>query len=451
MVSTMIERHYDEEALISLLDSNRAGSDTHLLSCTDCTDKLESFRMIADAMHDRDVWDAREVRTQAIPATIATLRAFADRMADEDSAAETLLTELLAGDRETWLARLAHHPEWRTAGVVRKLIDAASRAIDTMPPDAVEMTTLATNIAEHLDPAASPSDTIARLRGQAWRERAYALYYTGRFSEAEAAVLASERHFCDCRVAEYDVARLEIVRALVLRALERFDEAEQAAANSADAFAPFQDLQRIASAGITRVHLLFSRNDFAGAEIVLLQLAEVLERSALLDTHARVLANLGYCYRKLERFDAAVQHHDLATSIFDELNVPTEAARNRWNAAVIVVLAGRHSDACQRLERVQNDFDRLGMMSEAALAGLDRAELLLAEGRYADVELICRRAMIAFEQAGLAHSARVLTALAFMHEAAQHRTADQALARKVKEYIRRAPAEPQLIFAVAPA
>src|SRR5688572_14424395 len=109
----MIERHYDDEALISLLGSNRAGTDAHLPSCVPCSTKIDSFRTIAGALHDGDVWDQRELRTEAVPATIAALRAFADRMVDEDTRAETILAELLAGSRETWRPRLQEHPEWR--------------------------------------------------------------------------------------------------------------------------------------------------------------------------------------------------------------------------------------------------------------------------------------------------------------------------------------------------
>src|SRR5689334_11376704 len=114
----MIERHYDDETLISLLESRRDATDTHLPSCPPCSGKLESFRTICSDLHDADVWDKREIRTEAVPTTIATLRAFADRMADEDTKAEAILAELLAGPRDSWMPRLEFHPEWRTTGVV---------------------------------------------------------------------------------------------------------------------------------------------------------------------------------------------------------------------------------------------------------------------------------------------------------------------------------------------
>lgn len=450
MGSMMIERHYDDEALTALLDADRSDSDAHLLSCTDCTEKLESFRIIAEALEDRDVWDAREVRAEAVPSTIATLRAFADRMTDEDSAAETLLTELLAGDRETWLPRLTGHPEWRTAGVVRKLIDAASRAIDTMPPDAVEMTALATEIAENLDASTFPSDTIPRLRGAAWRERAYALYYTGRYLDAESAIFTAERHFSDCRLPEYDTARLGIVRALVLRAFERFDEAEQAAARSAETFAPFEDFERIASSRLAEVHLLFSRSSYTRAVAILMDLNRKFAHTGSVDTHARVLGNLGYGYRKLGRLSDAIHHYKFAADLLEAAGVVTETVRVRWNIAATLAEAGRVNAAYDELLAVMPEMERLGMASEAAANALEIAELLLARERYDEVEQLCRSAYEIFGRAGVSYTLRAQTAVAYIHEAVNQRRLTKAMVQDVRQYIRRLPAQPTLLFAPAP-
>ena len=76
MVKNMIERHYTDEALISLIETNRAAADRHLPACEPCSAKIESFRMIADALCDQETWD-RPAR-EPVPATIANLRAFAE-------------------------------------------------------------------------------------------------------------------------------------------------------------------------------------------------------------------------------------------------------------------------------------------------------------------------------------------------------------------------------------
>lgn len=446
----MIERHYDDETLIALIETERTSADHHLEACLACNDKLEAFRMISEALHDPDVWDTGPLRTEAIPATIHTLRAFADQSADEDTKAVAILEELLAGSREEWMPRLAEHPEWRTAGVVRGLIAGTGKALDTMPRDAVALSDLATHIADGLDAASQLPDTVARLRGAAWRESAYALYYTGQFNAAEAAFFVAERHFCSCSVADFELARLGIVRALVLRPLGRLGEAAEAARMSSSTFLDFGDAKKTVAARVTEAQLLFSRDEYAKAATLLHDVERTFEGTLDLRTHELLLNNLAYCYRKLGQLDLALKHYDMVTAIFEELGVTSEAARARWNGAAIQASAGRLAEAQRRFEDVIREFDRLGMTSEAALATLDVAEILLAQGRHDEVIPLCRRAMASFERAGLSYTTRAMTALAFIQEASQRGVVAPTLVNEVREYIRRLPAQPNLLFAPSP-
>ena len=446
----MIERHYNDEALISLIETNRAGADTHLPFCEPCSAKIESFRMIADALCDQDVWD-REVRTEPVPATIANLRAFADRMTNEDARAEMILQELLVGSREQWMPRLREHREWRTAGVVRKLIAQVYTTVVAMPPDAVEIAALATNIAEELDPADHASDTIERLRGAAWRDKAYALFYVGKFAEAEAALLVSESHFSACAINEYELARLGIVRALVLRPFERFTEASEFAVASARTFERHGDLNKTVSAKLAEVQLLVSRGKFEEAEKNLLDLEEEMSVITDVGTHARVLGNLGHVYRKQGKVELAIRYYDCSSGLLEDTGgARTETVRIRWNIAVMLAEAGQVAEACRRLRDLTREMDQLGMTIDAALASLDVAELLLVQNRYEEVEEICRSTMHAFEVAGLTYTSRALTALAYIREAANQRRADRTLVQNVREYIRELPRQPNLLFAPMP-
>lgn len=450
MTNAPTERHYDDEALIGLVQSDLADSDGHLSGCAACSEKLEAFRMIAEALGDASVWDERQLDPQPVASTIASLRACADRMTDEDQHAECYVSDLLGGPRESWAAKLRHHPEYRTAGVVRKLLETADRALDTMPPDAVEITALATDIAGHLDPADYPSDTVSRLRGAAWRDRAYALFYTGRYLDAERAIFTSERHFCDCLVSEYELARLGIVKTVILKASDRFHDAAVAAERAANILSGSGDVQRFASAQMARVNVLMAEGRFDDARLILTDLERSLRETAYFDTHARVLSNLGACARNSGRAEEAIHYFELAAALFETIGVVTEALRIRWNSALLVAEAGRFGDAEKRFTSLCKDFRDLGMTSEAALAGLDLAELLLATNRHEDVETICRSSIAAFERSGVSYSARALTALAYIREAAAQRTASPTLIRQVRNYIRSLPEQPNLLFAPSP-
>jgi len=108
------------------------------------------------------------------------------------------------------------------------------------------------------------------------------------------------------------------------------------------------------------------------------------------------------------------------------------------------------TEACKRLRDLTREMDQLGMTSEAALANLDVAELLLVQNQYAEVDEICSSTMQVFERAGLSYTARALTALAYIREAAMQRRADRTLVQNVREYIRKLPRQPHLLFAEAP-
>jgi tetratricopeptide (TPR) repeat protein len=406
--------------------------------------------MIADALCDQDVWDARPVNTEPVPATIANLRAFADRMTDEDTRAEMILQELLAGSREEWLPRLREHPEWRTAGVVRKLIAQVYTTVVAMPPDAVEIAALATAIAEELEPAQHPSDTVERLRGSASRAQAYNFFYTGQFKEAEAAIATSEMHFDACAINEYELARVGVVKALVLRPFERFSEGSKAAVASERMFERYGDFEKTVSARLADVQLLVSQGLYEEAERSLLQLERRMSDATDVGTHARVLGNIAHVYRRQGKVEPAIQYYDCAAALLEDAGARTETVRIRWNVAVMLAEAGKVADACARLGSLTRELGQLGMTVDAALASLDVAEFLLAQNRYEEVEAICHSTMRTFELAGLAYTTRALTALAYIQEAANQRRADRKLVRNVREYIRELPRQPHLLFALAP-
>lgn len=446
----MIELHYDEEALVTMLESGALSGDAHLDACGECAEKAETFRLVAGALRDPATWDKRELDEEPDVRTIRTLRAFAETTASDDAAAGRHLSTLLAGPREQWPATLAAHPEYRTAGTVRRLNAAVDHALNTMPADAVAITALAVDIAEHLDPALVGSDVLARLRGSAWRERAYALYYTGQMAAAASAVATAASHLENCALAEYELGRLSVVEALVDRSLDRFPESRQAARRATRAFAEFGDERRTAAAGLAEAHSCFGAGAFHDALEILTRVERQLRGSDDAETHARALGNLGYCCWKLNRVEEALSHHEAAAAILDGLGIHTESVRIRWNIAAILAQAGRVDEALDRFEAIHLEFRRLGMASVATLVQLDAAELLLALGRYAEVEEICRGAMVEFAAAGFAHTERALTALALIKEAAANRTATPIMARQVRDYLRRLPEEPSLLFLLPP-
>ncbi|HEY2829105.1 MAG TPA: hypothetical protein VGJ88_03245, partial [Thermoanaerobaculia bacterium] len=165
------EDHFDEEALIAIAEG-LAEQDTHphLVECSECRESVAEYRSMLASFTDQSTWDVHPIDETPNAATIATLRSFVDRMQQEDAEAAPLVAELLAGPREAWMPRLMADEKYRTAGVVRKLIAAMDRAIDTMPPDAVEIASLACRVAHELTPECYPANALMKLRASAYRE-----------------------------------------------------------------------------------------------------------------------------------------------------------------------------------------------------------------------------------------------------------------------------------------
>lgn len=447
------EHHYDDESLIALLeagDDHAIARDPHLAACSSCSEVATSLRQIAGALEHDDVWETRELDETPNPNTITTLRAFSDEMTREDAFAATHLPTLLAGPRETWMANLQAHPEYRTAGMVRALIAATDRALDTMPPDAVAMIAVATDIADHLLTSAYATDTVLKLRGAAWRERAYALFYVGSYTDADAAICASESHFSHCVVNEYDLGRDDIVHALVHRALDRDETAIAAAGSAVSRLRDCGDVERYVSAVMAQAQTKIKVLDYAGALNLLIPLRQACSRHISPDAHARLLGNMGVCQRAVRDFDGAAQSYRSAAVIFETLGIITEAARTRAQVSVCLRETGDIAAAAIEMQQARAAFERLGMGFDVALSGLALAEIALSQGDYALVEVLCRSSMAFFETAGVPYGPRAMTALAYLTEASRERRVTPALVRNVQRYIRRLPSQPTLLFAPLP-
>lgn len=444
----MAELHYDDASLIMLMESGR-GDDPHLVTCQQCSDSVAQYLAIREVLGDEAVWDLRELNDDPVSETIANLRAFATDMAREDAEADVILTSLLAGSRETWMPRLRRHPEWRTAGVVRRLIAATDKAIDTMPPDAVAITALATEIADSLDSEVYLSETILKLRGAAWRERAYALFYVGDFRPALEAIDRSEAWFAATVVDEYDGARVGLVRAWILRALEQTRGAFGLTRKSLVTFDTFGDVARLNMAHETEAAVHYKERDFRAAVAIWHELEQRLPIDEL-HTRGFLLQNLAHAYRQLGDYARAQSHYELAIEVFTALGVQPAAVRARWHIGLTQMASGKYEEALAFLSNICDEFEQLGMRDEAVLTSLDRAEALLLLGRNDEVVAICQSLTRQFEDRGLEHTCGALTAIAYLREAIEAGRCTPAVVEHVRNYVRRTGTQQQLLFLPLP-
>ena len=443
----MIEKHYSDETLIAFLEQGDPASmdrDPHLASCGACGETLSLLRSMSAELQEESVWDLQELSETPNPNTIAYLRDVAAQMADEDAAAEHYVRQLLAGSRDSWAARLTQHPEWRTAGVVRKLIDAVDHAVTDVPEDALALTSIAIDIAEALN--GYPSQTVIKLSAAAWRERGYVLMFVGRYAEAAQAARHAEEQFAAVD-ASYDEARVRLTRALIERDLDHFEDAATLAASAAVVFEAFGDEKRTTYSDTVTAMVLYSQRDYTSALKTFLRVADRLEASGDVRTLGTTLQNIACCYRELRDFDRAISSYTRAVAIFEAAGMSVERIRARWHIARLLAAQSRYKEAEQLFATVATQFDGLGLMERAALVRLDGAEVAMLLGRHDDVAATCRMLVAMYQNAGLAYTERALTALAFLQEAVAQRRANPQTFVRVRTYLEQLPAKPKLLFA----
>lgn len=445
----MLERHYDEESLIALLHSGdaSAASDPHLSGCTSCADMLESYRVISEVLGAKIVWELQETPNDAAAARgVAAIRAFAESMESEETPATTLVTELLSSPRQWWVATVERDDRYHSAAVVQHLIEVSEQKIDTTLPEAIATAEAAIALAEILD----SEEHILQLHGSAYRQHAFALIHTGDFTRALESIESAQSIFDQMVVSEYAIARLNIVRALAYRALERYDDALALARQSAAVFHSFGDTQRLASAMMTEAFLFIHLRNYRQALPILTEITRRFSNVIDLDTRARALHNTAICQKYLGRIADALQTYQVAETLFEELGAVTDCASVRYNIAYLLAAEGKQTEGRARMRDARAEFERLGMMHTAVIAGLDLAEYAVLDKNFQEVEELCRTAIRQFETAGVAHSSEALTALTFLREAAEQRRATQEIVWHVRTYIKRLPDEPALLFAPAP-
>ena len=430
----MAEPHYDEEALIAMLEAGdeTLSRDPHLSACTACSKTLASVREIADCLKCPDVWDTTEISPDPNPNVLAFLDRTQKEMRTEDAAAEEWVRTLLAQPRETWAATLHAHPEWRTGGMVRRLIAASYRAIQTMPPDALEMTSLAVEIAESLQVARHGESTVLRLRGHAWRERAYAFYFTGSYNEAVWAVERSRKAFAECGYSEFDDARSAVVFALICAEQERFAEGLAAAREAAEVFEKHDSREKVMAARRSEAIILYLLRRFRDALAIYhaldVEATATAERAALLQ-------NIALCYRELGDFDSAGKYFTKAMELFAKTGFVTAMAKTRWHFGRVLLAQGRHVEALEVLRQVREEFAASNMAHDVAEVTTDIAHLLVVMNRIPEVANECRQALSYFASAGLATTEPAMSAISLLQEAVIARRLDEKTVTKIRSIV----------------
>ena len=439
--------HYDDEALFQYAEGTSpiAGEiENHVSACERCSTEIGSHREIVEALQADTTWNDPAPAPRQFVVDVAS---FAAKVREEDDHAAALCDDVLSGPPAWWRQRLRKAENVYTAGMVRQLLDRMRQLLDSSPANALQVTAMAIEIANALDIAAYPCDYVIKLRAQSCRDHAYVLAFMGRYPEAIDFADRSKRLFDQVPLPEYDLARLALVRANILRAIDRIDEAVVLTRQAAETFLRFGDSAKYVNAVMTEGVILYD----AGLMERALEVWTSLESHPALDSkNALLLAfNVGTGYIEVGRADRAAEYLQRCIPQFEMLGMETQRTHSRWALGRVMMMTGRMPDAVPLLRKAWNEFEELEIVGDAALAALDLAESLLTIGQTEEVPAICREVISRFTRAGMA--SRALTALSFLREAVAIGQATPTLVRHVSAFLRELPAEQPRLYAPPPA
>lgn len=377
------------------------------------------------------------------PARLREFAATARRLQRErEESAELVERVLRETPRADW-PRLAEDPGMRNSGVLDRLSREVQRCLDRDPQEALAMSNLATAIAETLPLDAYPAVVLAQMRAQAWKDRGQALCYVSRYDDALAALDRAEQILEPFGTLAHDRATVRLTRATALQEVDRFEESLRLLVECQGIFRDHGDARLQLFCGITRGMLLHRMKRFREAREVYEPLLPAASETDA-GTRACLHNNLGSALVELGEFEAANMHLSQALAILTELGRRVDAARTELARGRMLVRKGDIAEGMATLSTVRATFLRHTLVEEAGLCGLEIVDALLQRGEAAHAESLAREIVAEFVEAKL--NARAVTALGYLTEAIEARTASSATIEAVRKYIRVLRKDPQREF-----
>lgn len=305
---------------------------------------------------------------------------FAARLVREREQAEGVVARHLRDTPlEEW-PRLAEVAELRNNAALEQMSDEVRKRIDRDSVCALALANVATSIAESLPPSSYPPPVLAQIRATAWRDRANALCYLGRYDEARTAVDRAASILERFPGSVHDRAIVQFVNAMILAQTGNYDEARACVEECRAVFNDLGDAPRALQAGMIEANALYEAARFPEALRLYHQLLQEAFAARDVESQARLCNNIAYCETQVGDFVAANIHFSDAVAKFTDLGYWSEIPRTQRGAGRILVARGQYATGIAHLREARNAFTAKGMVIEAGLCGLDIAAALVERG-----------------------------------------------------------------------
>jgi tetratricopeptide (TPR) repeat protein len=420
--------HYDDRLLAALrrneLPPHRAAEvRAHVAACDVCRERAEALTNVVAFERDRRGAESRR----------AELRETARRLMRERSDAGELVGRMLqATERDEWPG-LASKEELRNIGAVEQFIVEVQFRMEREPREALTLSNIATTIAETLRNDLYPPVVLAQLRAQAWKARANALRYLGRYGDALEAVDRADERLANFATVAHDRALVQLARAIILFQTTRFSEALALLTECRIVFSDHGDARSALSCGIVEGNVLYEQKRYRDATAAFTPLIVEARDLGDIESEARLHNNLGYCATHLGHTSAANVHFSEAIARFRDLGLDAEATRTQRGAGTLLIARGALFAGLAYLADARATLAAHGMIEEAGLCGLRIAEALIGRGDHREAARVAGDVAREFSAAGIDH--RVVEALEQLRSAIDAAEASPENVRQLHDYI----------------
>lgn len=316
-----------------------------------------------------------------------------------------------------------------------KMIDLVNGVVETSPRYAVELSSMAIDLAALLE-SSEDRAVLAIVIGSAWREKAFALMRLGRYSETFDALNNADTFYRKGNAEQVRFGDVDYIRATALREIDRLPEALATVRKAVERFSTFDDSRRIENAQILEGIIALKLGRMEEARDISLDLIAKLEAKGDQYRLAMLYSNIGYCLTQLGDYASAESYLLRSIRLARGLKHEATRIRARWALAMLRVAQGAFDVALPELQSVQQEWQQYGDAIDAALAALDRIDVLLALGRAQDVRGSITELVNVLAREG--HNTGALTALAFLRESAVQGTVTPAIVQRVRSAIQTA-------------
>lgn len=422
----------------------------HLLTCAPCRERFLPFlrqrpsvlaERLAEVLHWRpESCEYGQVLRRSEVAQEQRLFSF-DR---ERAEAKGLFTELMAHRNERRLLILENHPRFHTWGLLELLIDRARDTGHADPAGGEELGDLALRLADRLDADLYGAERIEDLRARAWAGIGNARRVRSDLRGAEVAIARALAHLSRGTGDLLERAIVLDLRASLLRAQRRFDQALRLSQRAFTIFLDYGDTHRAGRVLLNMGNVHHAAGTPEKGIPLLYRAIELIDPNeepfVVLCIWHNLIDDLAEAGRYLEAHSLLARAGGIYRRFPD---VPVQS-RRKWVQGKIARGLGRSSEAEALFLAAREGFLEAGISYETALVSLDLAALYAEKRRTAELKALAQEILPVFVEKGIHREA--LAALLFLRQAMTTERASLELVTHIAGYMKRAQHDPELRF-----